>query len=168
MKLPSPLLTLLPALTSACITAHVYQNNCALSNDILSAQVFDNNIQVCNGGKTIPGASDDTTFCIDGCQDGYSFCVTGNNREATVQSPNGYRATIGAAKREAGTYTCGYVLFRFLKSRCEFCANGFIERRMSLRLRGRSLRLAILMDTGTAICFRIVICAITERRARLE
>ncbi|KAK3065489.1 hypothetical protein LTS18_006200 [Coniosporium uncinatum] len=74
MKFPTAPLTLLPALTSACITAHVYQNNCALSGDSLSAQVFDDGVEVCNGGKNIAGASDDTLFCIDGCQDGYSFC----------------------------------------------------------------------------------------------
>jgi hypothetical protein len=74
------------AMTSACITAHVYLNNCVLSGDLLTAQVFDNGVEVCKGGKTINGASNDSNFCIDGCKPGYSFCVTDN--VGKVNSPS--------------------------------------------------------------------------------
>lgn len=64
-------------------------------------------VEVCNGGKTINLASSDTEFCIDGCRPGYSFCVKGNAQTATYKNGNVYTKTMTAAKRQFNTFTCG-------------------------------------------------------------
>ncbi len=98
--------TLLASATTACVTAHVYLNNCFLSGDILSAQVFDNGVEVCNGGVEHDRASSDTEFCINGCQPGYSFCVTGNARTGTYKNGDVYSVTMQASDYQMNTFTC--------------------------------------------------------------
>lgn len=66
----------IPVVIHACITVHAYQSDCILNGgDIVSAQMFDNGKRVCNGGKSHLLAKDSTTFCIDGCDKGYSLCI---------------------------------------------------------------------------------------------
>lgn len=117
-----------PQVAYACVTAHVYLNNCVLGGDVLSAQVFDSesslpllhpisvlqnltfyldDVEVCNGGKTIQLASDESVFCIDGCQPGYSFCVTHNAKSATYKNGDVYSVTMTPAKTHSSDFTCG-------------------------------------------------------------
>ncbi|MCJ1260586.1 hypothetical protein MMC22_000448 [Lobaria immixta] len=96
-----------PVSINACVTAHVYLRNCIFDGDTLSAQVFDNDVEVCKGAKTINLASSDSEFCIDGCQPGYSFCVKDNAKTATYKNGNVYSKTMTAAKSDSNEFTCG-------------------------------------------------------------
>lgn len=108
------LATLTAATAEACITAHAYLRNCVFDGDSLSAQVYDNGVEVCRGAKSIVFASDQTSFCIGGCKAGYSFCVTKNVGSATYKSPK-YGVTMKANDKKSGQFTCGSVADRPLK-----------------------------------------------------
>ena len=79
----------------ACVTAHVYLNNCIIGGDTLSAQVFDNGVKVCDGGKSTNLGGSNTVWCISGCQNGASFCATNNGKSATYTSPAGVVVSMG-------------------------------------------------------------------------
>jgi len=92
MKLNYTLVALTFAATKtvqACVTAHVYLNSCLIGGDILTAQVFDNGVKVCEGSKSTNLGGSNTVWCISGCQPGSSFCATNNGRSATYTSPIG-------------------------------------------------------------------------------
>jgi hypothetical protein len=97
---------LLASATTACVTTHVYMQNCFISGDTLSTQAFDNGIEVCNGGKTIHSASSNTEFCIDGRQSGYSFCVTRNGRTGSYKNGDEYSVTMTASGYDNKTLDC--------------------------------------------------------------
>lgn len=64
------LLSLAPY-ASACVTAHTYMQNCILSGDTISVQVWDDGRLVCDLGQTKHMASADTVLEWDensGCE----------------------------------------------------------------------------------------------------
>ncbi|KAF4618599.1 hypothetical protein D9613_009668 [Agrocybe pediades] len=89
------LIMLAAAATQACVTAHVYLNNCIIGGDTLSAQVFDNGVEVCKGGVSKNLGGSNTVWCINGCQNGASFCATNNGEHATYTSPAGVVVDMG-------------------------------------------------------------------------
>ena len=78
-----------------------------VSNLLTTSFILDG-VEVCSGGKTTNGASDDTVFCTP-CNDGYSFCVSDKARKAVVTSPNGYSASMTTTDTHDMGYTCGNV-----------------------------------------------------------
>lgn len=74
---------------------------------IQNLTIYPDDVEVCNGGKTIQLASDESVFCIDGCQPGYSFCVTDNAKSATYKNGDIYSVTMTPAKIHSNDFTCG-------------------------------------------------------------
>ena len=92
MKTAAIFLTTLVGLMTtvdACFQVHAYYRGDPFAGDVLSIQVEDNDVEVCNGGKTVYAASEETEFCLEagaGCNDGYRVCLTNFGKEGYAES----------------------------------------------------------------------------------
>jgi len=97
-----------PTAKPRCITAHTFMNNCLLSGDSMSVQLWDSGKQVCAGGKSIAFASDQSTFDID-CGGGASVSVTDNGSKLTYKAADGWQSEIARTDRATNVNVCGYI-----------------------------------------------------------
>jgi len=95
---------------SACVTAHLYMQNCIFGGDTLVVQVFDNGVQVCDVGSNSYFASDATSYSWDdqhGCSPGWSVSATHNGKSVSIVAANGYAATLQNTDTHDNTFVCG-------------------------------------------------------------
>lgn len=97
---------------AACVTAHTYMQNCILSGDTMSVQVWDDGRLVCDLGRTQHMASADSVFEWDehsGCEPGWNVSATRNGVSVSITAANGYAATLRATDHHSMAYNCGYL-----------------------------------------------------------
>lgn len=105
-------LSVLAPRASACVTAHTYMQNCILSGDTISVQVWDDGRLVCDLGQTKHMASADTIFEWDensGCEAGWHVSATKNGVSVTITAANGYSAQLKGTDHHSMAYNCGYL-----------------------------------------------------------
>lgn len=140
------------AVTSAraCIVTHAYIQLDGIAGWTLSAQAWNNGVETCNGGSFNPNPfiSDDTQFCIDGCQSGISLCITRDLKTAVYKDPWATTHLSLAHYADTPDRKCGD------------------DGRRGMMALVRMLRLVISISFGIATFILVVPFAISVRLAR--
>lgn len=97
-----------PTATVRCVTAHTMMDNCLLSGDVMGVEVWENGVQVCQVGKNIFLASDETEYDMD-CGNGASVMVTDNGGRLVYQSSDGWQSEIAMTDGHHYTEVCGFL-----------------------------------------------------------
>ncbi|KAF2155198.1 glycoside hydrolase family 18 protein [Myriangium duriaei CBS 260.36] len=74
--------------STRCITAHIYEMNCAFGGDGMKVQLWDNGVLTCDTGSGKTGASSDSKWTMD-CGNGNSLEVTNDGADLVYTANDG-------------------------------------------------------------------------------